>query len=258
MYLMYVDESGDPGYPRDGKFPPKGTPTRFFVRVGAIIDEMKWLEAFEKVKFFRRNNGIPWDLELKASDLKGGKRYFRRLNQKQREELLLELYDLVNSLDVTLIGVVIRKEGVDLTQSIRYTKPDIRSLELLTERYNNFLNKEGKLGIMILDSTELRHEEELRYFQSYLLNVYSPTITQRSIVESCVFSPSDAMYFLQVADWCAAALFDEYNLNGRYNTYSPYAFLKSPRHLYCKRILKKLHSSAERTAGIGIKVWPAR
>jgi len=41
MYMMFVDESGDPGYPADGNWSRWGGSTHF-ARVGLIIHGWKW------------------------------------------------------------------------------------------------------------------------------------------------------------------------------------------------------------------------
>jgi hypothetical protein len=47
----------------------------------------------------------------------------------------------------------------------------VRSLELLLERYDRFLDDQpDKAGVVILDACEESKDDNLRYFQSYLLD----------------------------------------------------------------------------------------
>ncbi len=46
MYLMYVDESGDPG--------TVNSPTRYFVLSGLVVHELSWLATLDSLIDFRR------------------------------------------------------------------------------------------------------------------------------------------------------------------------------------------------------------
>jgi hypothetical protein len=41
MYMMFVDESGDTGYPSDGNW-ERWEGSKLFIRMGAIIHGRKW------------------------------------------------------------------------------------------------------------------------------------------------------------------------------------------------------------------------
>ncbi len=56
MHMLFVDESGDPGYPKDGNRGKWGA-TKFFVRVGPVIHG--W-----KSQGNRRTGGVDWTSEL--------------------------------------------------------------------------------------------------------------------------------------------------------------------------------------------------
>jgi hypothetical protein len=45
MYMMYVDESGDPGM--------TGSPTRYFVLSGVVVHELGWRDYLEQLLDFR-------------------------------------------------------------------------------------------------------------------------------------------------------------------------------------------------------------
>ena len=65
MHMMFVDESGDPGYPPSGNWQGWGG-TRLFVRVGVIIHGWKWKTWHQRLFEFKHNRGLTWDAEIKA------------------------------------------------------------------------------------------------------------------------------------------------------------------------------------------------
>lgn len=208
MHLMYVDESGDCGYPRSGGFPSSGGPTRYFVRAGVVLHGWKWSHVDGVVSRFKQSRGLAWNDEIKATHLRTGKGAFAGRSPSERKEFLLDLLDTIGrEIDIHLLVVAIDKTQVDLGQRERFTNPAVRSLELVLERYNGFLRgQQDKSGIVILDSVESKSDENLRYFQSYLLR-FSDHLDPRRIVEGTLFMPSHTSNLLQVADVCTNVLF---------------------------------------------------
>jgi len=135
MHMMFVDESGDPGYPEGGGWRRWGG-SRFFARVGLIIHGWKWKAWNERLLRFKQNRGLTWDDEIRASDIRRGKRAFVGWEQPRRAQFLQDLAALIGlNRDITLLGVIIDKSKVDVTQRDRLVKPDVRSLELLLEQH---------------------------------------------------------------------------------------------------------------------------
>lgn len=169
MYMMFVDESGDPGYPADGKWSDFGG-SKIFAKVGVVLHGWKWKAWNDRLLQFKKRNGLAWNDEIKASHIRKGKGCFVGWDSARRVGFLNDLANLIGvNVDITLIGIVIDKRKVDITQSGRIVKPDIRSMEFMLERYNYFLdNQKDKAGIVVLDPTHEKSDDEVRYFQSYL------------------------------------------------------------------------------------------
>ena len=87
MYMMFVDESGDPGYPPGGKWKGWGGSTHF-ARVGVIIHGWKWWAWNDKLTSFKRNRGLTWDAEIKASDIRRGQGAFVGRDKAERQFFL--------------------------------------------------------------------------------------------------------------------------------------------------------------------------
>jgi hypothetical protein len=212
LHLMYVDESGDCGYPAPGDaFPVIGGPTRYFVRAGVVLHGWKWMHVHQMVEDFKRSRGLPWDAEIKAAHLRRAMGPFRGWPPQERRQFLLDLLDSIGrEMDVSILIVAIDKERVDRDQRERFTNPSVRSLELMLERYNGFLGQQrDKSGMVILDAVESVNDENLRYFQSYLLQ-FSNHIEVRRIVEGALFMPSHTSNLLQLADVCTNVAYRRY------------------------------------------------
>ncbi len=119
----------------------------------------------------------------------------------------------------------------------------MRSLELLLERYDRFLDdQQDKAGVVILDACEESKDDNLRYFQSYLLD-QGPHFRNSHIVEGTFFAKSHTSGLLQVADFCSNVFYHHVSKG----TANPEFAAMQPR--FWRR--------GSRLQGNGIKIWPA-
>lgn len=243
MHMMFVDESGDPGYPDNGDWRRWGG-SKLFIRVGVVIHGWKWKAWHERLRQFKYNRGLTWDVEIKASDLRRGRGAFVGWDDNRRRLFLEDLCTLIGlNTDITLLGVVIDKTRIDVSQRDRMVKPEVRSLELLLERYNYFLRcQKDKSGIVVLDPVKESSDDNLRRFQSYL-QAWSHHLQPLHIVEGTFFAKSHTSNMVQVADVCCNVL---YRHMSRPASSGEFARLRS-----------RFWSRNGRVAGCGIKKWPA-
>lgn len=243
MHMIFVDESGDPGYPQDGNWDSWGGSTHF-ARVGVIIHGWKWKAWNRKLLEFKRSNGIPWNAEIKASFIRQGKGPFLGWDSLRRERFMLDFLELVGlNTDITLIGIIIDKKKIDITKGDRFKRPEVRSLELLLERYNSFLGSQtDKSGIVVLDPTKENRDDNLRYFQSFL-QAQSPNLQPLHIVESTFFAKSHTSNMIQVADVCT-------------NVFYRYMAGKKNEAEYKRIFPRFMRGDSGRVIGYGIKRWP--
>lgn len=237
---MFVDESGDPGYPKDGNWTKFGG-TRSFVRLGLIIHGWKWKAWNQRLINFKKMRGLLWDSEIKASDLRKGAAAFSGWDWHRRALFMKDLSTLIGrNHDFTLIGISIDKTKVDIHQKERFSKPSICSLELLLERYNQFLQRQqDKMGIVVLDPSMEQDDDNLRYFQSFL-QASSPHLNPLHIVEGTFFAKSHTSNMIQLADFCSNVFYQEISRKDN-----------SPEW-------REIHPRFDRLNGriIGIKHWP--
>lgn len=242
MHMMFVDESGDPGYPADGNW-MAFSGSSHFARVGAIIHGDLWKTWHDKVMQFKRSEGLAWNAEIKASDIRSGKGAFMGWSRGQRDRFLTCFLGLAGATtDITLLGVLIDKRSVDTTKGDRLAKPQVRSLELLLERYNMFLDRqEDSSGIVILDPVSGDSDDNLRYFQSFLLD-QSANLKPLHIVEGTFFVKSHTSNMMQVADVCTNVFYREMVRGGDTPEFSA--------------IRSRFWHPHNRIHGFGIKRWP--
>ncbi len=242
MHMMFVDESGDPGYPANGNWTNWGG-SKYFCRLGVVIHGWRWKTWNERLLQFKKVRGLTWDAEIKASDIRHGKRSFIGWDQNRRNLFLNDFAQLVGGTqDITLLGVCINKQQVTQGGTARVIKPEVRSLELLLERYNLFLrNQQDKSGIVVLDPIRESNDDNIRYFQSYLL-AYSSHLRPLHIVEGTFFAKSHTSNLIQVADVCASVFYREES--------------KGDNSQEWQSLHPRFWKHKSRVVGYGIKKWP--
>lgn len=135
MYLLYVDESGDPG--------PSGSP--FLVLGAAAIFEGKWLPLERDLRALidRHFPASPKPTEIHLADLRKGKRAFRSLTPTQRNILLSDFCNLALRMrrsEIVMFAVIADKRYW-FAKNAGKTGEDLYAemFEHLTSRFDKFL-----------------------------------------------------------------------------------------------------------------------
>lgn len=129
MYLMYVDESGDPGM--------VNSPTRYFVLPGLVVHELSWLATLDSLIDFRRRMrdtfGLKLREEIHAAHFIRGSDELSRIPKHDRLAILRHFADELATLPgVTVINVVVDKHGKAPTYD-----PFEKSWQALIQRFEN-------------------------------------------------------------------------------------------------------------------------
>ncbi len=241
MYLLYVDEAGDPG------FGPGSSP--IFLMSGIIIPAERWREVFDRYRAFRRSllesYGVPLYAELHGHTLVGsrGRVGGVALKLKQRRSLFRSCLNFLTGqadLGVKVFSVIIDKRH----PRFRFPSEGLhaRAAEYLFQRFSNFLRQHNRLleshrrsyeqaregadpevvratdgllellpatacGVVFADETNTailrRRLRELRDFES---GTSKPRTVDRWIIEDPSFRDSAESAGVQLADWVATAL----------------------------------------------------
>ena len=173
MYLMYVDESGDPGI-------LSTSPTKYFVLTGLVIHESCWSDYLQKLIQFRRDmraeHGLGIREEIHAGKMISGrpKPPMSLIPKHQRLLILRKYADLIGSMpSFNIINVVVDKS----TKTVGYDVFEA-AWQALIQRFENTLDHgnfrpdapkaENELGIILPDNTDGKKLTQLlrkmRYF----------------------------------------------------------------------------------------------
>ncbi len=206
MHLLYLDESGDPGF--------RGT--RHYVLLGlAIADrEVKAASAEVDKLVLRRLGPRAEGGELHYRSLLRGKGLFRGMSDAARRRVADDVFRLLRRLPVTLFAAVVdtRKHQ---QQSLFPQRPDLWALALIVERFDAFLRRGRRSGCVVYDSRNRPQDSELRAFFDVLSRQGPRHLRPRRIVETVFFTPSHSTRLLQLADFCAYAVFSRYERPGK-------------------------------------------
>jgi len=233
MYLMYVDESGDPGWPDPGKAASE-QPSNHFALSGFIIPVEDWRNYLtimvEIRREIKRQFAYPVRTELKGSELINprGNKFFKKLTRKKRVQIYSSVLDAV-ALRFTrakLINVFADKGNLRTTGISNTDDLELLAWNRLIQRFDIFLKRNGdSLGMIFPDEGK---EEKIRkllrkmrvhnYVPSHFGQPYNAPVTH--VIEDPVMRDSVLSYFVQFADLVVHSLYRKKMPKGGYRRYN--------------------------------------
>jgi hypothetical protein len=219
MYLMYVDESGDPGL--------VGSPKNYFALSGLVIHESRWRDFVAQMKAFRNTmrtaHGLPVRTEIHASDYIK-KAPIKRMAPHVRLAVLRNLIDELAKMNfVSVTNVIVDKA----TKSAPYDVFE-NAWRTLFQRFENTLNAGNfpgahrtDQGLILTDNTNGRKLQLIvRKMAVYNMIPNQPqygsgsrNIPLLKIIEDPHPKDSKDSYFIQACDVCAYFLMQEFQPN---------------------------------------------
>lgn len=129
MYLMYVDESGDPGL--------VNSPTPIFALSGLVLHELRWRETLDELLAFRKRMrdafGLKVREEIHAGPFINKPGALVRIPRHDRLAILRHLADAVAALpDLSVISVIVNKAGKPPEYDVHE-----RAWQALIQRFEN-------------------------------------------------------------------------------------------------------------------------
>lgn len=239
MYLMYVDESGDPGL--------QGSLSRYFVLVGLVVHELRWQACLEQIIAFRREMrerfGLRLREELHAAHFISRPGELVRIPRNDRLTIMRHFADRLGAMpDLRLLAVIVDKAKA----ATRTPPPDVFTLAwgALLQRFENTLSHrnfpnagtEESRGMLFPDHTDdlkltsltrrMRHYNPIpndsRFGGGYR------DLPVAHIIEDPHLKNSATSYFIQAADLAAYLI---------YQGQAPNAYMrKKAGHNYYKRL----------------------
>ncbi len=207
MYLLYVDESGDPGV--------AGSP--FLILGAAALFEGKWLSLERDLRALidRYFTAPPKPTEIHLADLRKGKKEFRVLTAARRQQLLADFCSLARSLlatELTMFGVITDK-AYWFANNVGKTGDDLYAemFEDLSSRFDLFLRRryvEGapSKGIIIADPHKESLSDALKTNQRLFQRQGHRWDVLYNLIETVFFLNSNESPGLQLADLAAYSL----------------------------------------------------
>jgi hypothetical protein len=208
LYLLYVDESGNPKNPHDNYFVLGAVAiyeTRAF-HLSRSIDEIqeKWFpESTEPIEFhaaeiFNRNCE-PW----------------RSLTKEQCRSILIEVCDAVCGVfekGLYLFGVAVHKDSFPKDDSIEKAFYELCGHfdEFISQSNYELEKRERNRGLMVFDSSRYRgHLDQL--LVQYMARGGTKYGRIKNFADAPAFADSKTTRLLQVADIVAYSIFRRYN-----------------------------------------------
>lgn len=221
MYLMYVDESGDPGSHQN-------SPTQYFILTGIILHELRWKQHLDDFVQFRRTlkatKGLKLREEIHASVLINKPGNLIRIKRNDRLDIMRQCINwLASRQDINVISVAVDKRG----------KPDADIFSIawtaLIQRFENTISwgnfsgpkNPDERGMILPDNTDgkkltallrkLRHYNMVPNNSSFQGGARNLQLSY--VIEDPFLKDSAGSYFHQLCDVVAYCVRQKYEPN---------------------------------------------
>lgn len=220
MYLVFIDESGQPGGWDIEKKCLTVNSSRFFTLCGFMIDADNLLEIESNLKDIKLKYGLQQYTEIKwsCSYSKLGLTFEQYKNMKQ------DIIKMISNYDNSVIGIIMDKAYCYNIRNDIKSHNDLYAfaLNLLMERVEmEISNRDGKNsarpGLLFTDSrkndnnNKLDKELQIAYSKAKNLGTYH--INFPNFCDNLVFIDSNYSSGIQCADFCAGAIHKKFELN---------------------------------------------
>ncbi|MBK6727325.1 MAG: DUF3800 domain-containing protein [Xanthomonadales bacterium] len=208
MYLMYVDESGDPGM--------SGSPTDYFALSGLVIHELSWRPVLERLVGFRRRMrdkfGLKMREEIHAAHFINNPGALKRIPRNDRLTILRHFAEEIASAhELSIINIILSKQEKHASFDVLEA-----AWQALLQRFENTMTHRNfpgpanadDRGIVLPDgqpSKIIRSlQRRMRHFNPIPSRFGGATrrIKLVKIVEDPVFRDSRDSLLVQAADLC--------------------------------------------------------
>lgn len=203
MYLLYLDESGDPNGWHDQNHFALGGVAVYEGQIYNLTKQMNGIQA----SFFP---DISVPIAFHTTDVRQGKGRFRKISKKERQRILDEICQLIASTrfpNLILFATAMHISAVkDHEQVLHDTFQDI------CQRFNTLLMRQYKLGypekgLLIIDRA---HQDRYRTLLANFQRSGTDYGYLGNVVDIPYFASRHDTRMLQLADFCAHSVFRYY------------------------------------------------
>lgn len=195
LFLLYLDESGNPEDPAD----------RHFVMAGLAVFERRtyWLQRDTELLKSKHFPTAP-PLDFHAQPIRAGKGFWRNVDLPTRQAVLQGLAKIIASApknEVVLFGAVVEKTAA------RYGEDAVRAaLEQVCKRFDTLLkNKDPQRGLIVL--AQSHYEQRAKTWVNSFRDLGTQWGVLSTLSDIPYSAPAKESRLLQLADYVAHALF---------------------------------------------------
>ena len=212
MYTLYLDETGDWGYPNyHPKYP-------ILCLCGSIFHDEYYSKQITLSLLTLKEKRFGNDVVLHRHKVKARMNEFSGLKTQQRaDEFMAELSQHIANLDFKILLSALNKADYYRTYGLKkvdmWLPADIYSMLFIfvVERFLAFLLEHREKGKIIAESRGRREDQKVQFWYSPTLEhgtqFYRSWQFQRALPPTIEFRPkSDSIYGLQVSDWIASPM----------------------------------------------------
>ncbi len=202
MYILYIDESGNPDEPADKHFVLGGVAV--FERAVHFLSAA--LDAIQTTHF----PGAP-PIEFHASQIRSGKGFWRDIDRTKRETLLREIAKTVASAKgVKLFSAVIEKsDAVYGEDAVRFaTEQMCKRFDTMLVRHFKDKPADPQRGLLVF--AESHYEQRARLWVKDFRRLGTQWGVLRNLCDIPYFASTRETRMLQIADFVAYAAYQFY------------------------------------------------
>lgn len=206
MYLLYLDESGDPYSWQSQKCYVIGGVAIYEGQIHGIGAQLDSVQS----KYFP---GIQISIAFHATDVRHGKGHFQGIPPNIREQILQDVYALIGN--ATFPSLIVFATAIDISAVTSPTQARRDIFEDVCEKFNGFLVHQYRSGhpakgLLIIDQNR---EAEYRELVSDFKNQGTTHGYLGNVVDIPYFAKCHQTRMLQLADFVANAVFEYHEHN---------------------------------------------
>jgi hypothetical protein len=238
MYFVFVDESGNPGEPKQNN--------EYFTMAGVVVHDSQILDMEKAIVRNKTNHGLSRDEEIKWNTKYGKVGLSLDDFISYRENL----YEIINEYASTIVGTVIYKTEAYKKSYINNPEDVYKnSLFYMMERIHYYLedDAEPEPTVFVLDSRKNNKNKKL---DKMLARAYRRALGQGTYYTDFIhfsrnvfFSDSEDSIGIQLADHCAGPI---------------YRVVAEDKTDWYDLIKHKVRSKDGQKIGYGIKIFPKK
>ena len=204
MYLLYMDESGDPGFGNNNNF----------VLAGVAVHEGQVFQLGKKLDDIQSQFFPTWNVPIgfHATEIRGGKNQpFKQLSPSNRTLLMSKIYDCVSASGFPQLVAFATVMDASTAQNPHRVLHD--TFQDVLQRFNIFLTRLfgmdlANKGLAIIDQAhQPRYRELFADFKRIGTQFQGPLT---NVIDIPYFAGRRDTRMLQLADFCAYAVFRKY------------------------------------------------